>query len=122
MNKQQALYKFWSGFDIPAYEQYSVPDNAKLPYITYSESVNSIGEVAVMNASVWDFAESWEWVIEKANEIGDTIGRGGYTINYDGGLLWIVRGTPFAQRMGDESDHRIKRVVINIMAEYISQD
>lgn len=124
MDKSQALYKFWSGFDIPAYEENSVPDDAILPYITYSEATSSIGNITPLNASVWYFSPSDSWMdaINKTNEISEYIGYGGTTVQYDNGMLWVNRGQPFAQRMNEPTDRRVKRMLLNILAEYISQN
>ena len=124
MNKSQALYKFWSGFGLSAYEENSVPDDAILPYITYSESTGAIGNTMPLTASVWYFSanNSWVDIINKTAEISEGIGYGGKTVQYDNGLLWVNRGQPFAQRLNEPSDRRIKRMLLNIYAEFISQD
>ena len=122
MNKSQALYKFWSGFGIPAYEENSVPDEAMLPYITYSESTSTIGNTTPLSASIWYFSEGWAEIINKTADISEGIGYGGVTVKYDNGLLWVNRGRPFAQRMNEPSDRRIKRMLLNIYAEFISQN
>lgn len=36
MNKAQAIQAFWESFGVPAYEESTVPDDAVMPYITYS--------------------------------------------------------------------------------------
>lgn len=123
MNRNQALYKFWSSFGIPAYEVNSVPDNAKLPYITYTDQIGYFNDVNSLSASIWDYdmpnSNNWGYVIEKANEIGEFIGQGGRTLKYDNGLMWIVRGVPFGQRMSDPADDRIRRMIINVQIEFI---
>lgn len=123
MDKQQAIYSFWSGFGITAYEQNNVPDDAILPYITYSESTGDITRPTSMTASLWYFSEthSRAELIAKTNQIAEAIGLGGKTINYDYGMLWIKKGVPFAQSMDEPSDARIKRMILNIEAEFISQ-
>ena len=123
MTKQEALYKFWSGFGLPAYEQNNVPYDVIMPYITYSESIGSIGDTPTMTASLWYFDEddSRNDIVAKTNEIDEAIGLGGMTVKYDNGLLWVVKGTPFAQAMDDPQDTRIKRMVLNISAEFISR-
>lgn len=122
MNKNQALYKFWSSFNIPAYEVNSVPDDATLPYITYTDQIGYMGDNNYLTASVWDFSNtnSWGYVIDKADEIGRYLGDGGKTLRYDDGLMWVRRGTPFGQRMNEPSDERIKRMLINVQIEFIS--
>jgi hypothetical protein len=58
----------------------------------------------------------------KAEEISQTIGRGGIFLKCDGGSIWLKRGTPFAQNMGDDSDNLIKRKYLNITAEFFTAD
>jgi len=123
MNKQAALNKFWSSFGLVAYEQNNVPFDVIMPYITYSESIGSIGDNPTLTASLWYFIEdeSRNDITDKTNEIADYIGLGGATVHYDDGLLWIKKGTPFAQAMDDPEDKRIKRMVLNVSAEYLSR-
>lgn len=121
MNKSQVIYQFWSGFGIPAFDENSVPDNTPFPYITYAEYTGSLGDVLLLNASIWDNSNSWERVSLKAEEIAKTIGEHGhYTLPLDGGYVWITKGSPFAQRMGDPEDGRIKRVYLNVQAEFLT--
>lgn len=121
MNKSQALYQFWSGFDLPAYDENSVPDDTPFPYITYSEATDSLGNVVQLTASIWDRNNSWERLSLKTDEIAEKIGKNGYHImSLDGGYVWFVKGTPFAQRMGDP-DKTIKRVYLNVQAEFLTR-
>lgn len=121
MDKEQALHSFWSSFAISAYDENTVKETATLPYITYNVVTDSFGSAVAMSASLWYRSTSWAAITEKANEIAAYIGRDGRRIAYDGGVLWVKRGTPFAQRMSDEDD-TIRRMYINIEAEYISAD
>lgn len=120
MNKSQALYSFWSSFGFPAYDENSVPDDAKLPYITYSDATDSLGSVVPLSASIWDKNTSWERISLKADEIAKAIGETGYyKMKIDTGYVWMVKGTPFAQRMSDpEKD--IKRIYLNVQAEFLT--
>ena len=123
MNKQEALHTFWSGFGLTAYEQNNVPYDVIMPYITYSESIGSIGDNNTLTASLWYFDEdeSRTDIVDKANEIAEAIGLGGATVKYDNGMLWVKKGTPFAQAMDDPEDKRIKRIVLNVSAEFLSR-
>lgn len=123
MNKQEALHTFWSGFGLTAYEQNNVPFDVIMPYITYSESIGSIGDNTTLTASLWYFDEdeSRTDIVDKANEIAEAIGLGGTTVKYDNGMLWVKKGTPFAQAMDDPEDKRIKRIVLNVSAEFLSR-
>ena len=121
MNKSQALYNFWSGFKLPAYDENSVPDDVALPYITYSDITDSLGNVVQLSASIWDRSNSWERISLKADEVAEKIGKNGYhIITIDGGYVWLTKGTPFAQRMGDP-DKEIKRIYLNVQAEFLTQ-
>ena len=122
MTKEAALYKFWSGFGIPAYEENTVPHDASFPYITYQLVTDSFDREVPVTASVWYRSESWTAINAKTDEISQTISRGGKIIPCDGGAIWLKRGQPFAQSMGDESDNLIKRKYLNITAEFMTAD
>ena len=125
MTKEAALYNFWSMFGLPAYEENSVPsgeDGAEFPYITYQVVTESFGNDVAMAGSVWYRSTSWKEANAKAQEISNVLGSGGVTLACDGGIIWLRRGVPFAQSMGDDSDDLIKRKYINITAEFITSD
>lgn len=120
MDKQQAVHSFWSSFGITAYDENSVPNDAELPYITYNVVTGSIGDIAVMSASVWSRATSWTYLDNIANRISNYIGYGGITLEIDNGLVWIKRSSPFAQRMADDGE--VKRTLLTIAVEYLTQE
>lgn len=122
MTKAAAIYQFWSGFGLTAYEENTVPTDAKFPYITYQVVTDSFDAEVALTASVWYRGTSWVEANAKAEEISRTISRGGKTIPVDGGVLWLKRGTPFSQSMGDETDDLIKRKYLNITAEFLTAD
>lgn len=119
MDKEQALHNFWSQFGT-AYEQSTVPDDATLPRITYEVITDNFGAQNVLSASIWDRSTSWKSVTDILHTIESTLGYGGQTIHYDEGMMWVKRGVPFAQRMTD-TDDSIRRIVVNIEVEYISE-
>ena len=121
MNKAQAIDTFWNSFNIPAYDENSVPEDATFPYITYSESTDSIGNAVMLNASIWDRSTSWEGISLKAEEIAKKIAEyGHYTIKIDTGYIWLVKGTPFAQRMSDPNDDKVRRIYLNVLGEFLT--
>lgn len=123
MTKAAAIYKFWSSFGLTAYEENAVPtgdDAPKFPYITYQLVTDSFENEVLMTASLWYRSTSWAQANAKAEEISRYIGIGGTIFKCDGGRVWVKRGTPFAQRMGDETDSLIKRIYINITAEFFT--
>ena len=125
MTKQEALHQFWAGFGIAAREENSVPDVAIAMtrfdghYITYNVPTASINETVPIYGNLWYKDTSLEAITLKANEISEALGLAGKRIPFDGGVLWLVRGVPFAQPVVDDDD-TIKHIYINLTAEYIS--
>lgn len=125
MTKEAALYLFWSSFGLSAYELNAVPtgdDAPAFPYLTYSVITDNFGQNNALTASLWYRSESWLEINSKADDIASKIGRGGVVLHCDGGALWIKRGQPFMQNMGDSSDDLIKRKYINIIVEYLTNE
>lgn len=122
MTKAAAIYQFWSGFGLTAYEENTVPADAAFPYITYQLVTDIFDREIPLTASLWYRGESWTDINAKTEEISRKISRGGKIIACDGGAIWLKRGQPFAQNMGDESDDLIKRKYLNITAEFMTAD
>ena len=121
MDKAQALNKFWSSLDIPAYDENTVPDDAQMPYITYQTLTDSIGSVLPMSATLW-YGNTYVWdaIQQKAEEIAQRIGQNGYYLEkIDGGYVWLTKGTPFAQRMQSEQDN-VRQIYINVTVEFLT--
>lgn len=120
MTAEAAIYQFLSEFDIPAYAVSSVPDQAEFPYITYSPIVQEVlADEVSMEIDVWYYTESEAIPNAKVREIFEAIGLGGKLLHYDGGVIWIKRGNPWAQTIANEDNSMIKRRYINIDLEYI---
>ena len=120
MTKAAAIYQFWSGFGLTAYEENTVPEDAVFPYVTYQLVTDSFDREVAATASLWYRGESWTVINAKTEEISAHIGLGGKIIKCDGGRIWIKRGQPFAQNMGDENDDLIKRKYLNVNIEYFT--
>ena len=120
MTKAAAIYQFWNSFGLTAYEENTVPTDAAFPYITYQLVTDSFDRDVVATASLWYRSESWTAINAKTDEISANIGFGGKIIKCDGGHIWIKRGQPFAQNMGDESDDLIKRKYLNLTFEFLT--
>ena len=126
MTIEQAIHNFWSSFGLTAYDENSVPDNAKLPYITYSVNVGDITSGPVTTqASLWYRSMSWKEITEKSDEIRNRLGIGGVMIEHDDGAIWIKRGNTFAQRSAagsseSEQDSSTRRVVLTVDIDFIN--
>lgn len=125
MTKAAALQKFYESFGLPVYEENSVPtgkDAPSYPYITYNVATDSLGNDISLSASLWYRDSSWVSANAKSEEISAAIGQGGKILPCQGGAIWIKRGSPFSQSMGDPEDDLIKRKYINITAEFFTAD
>ena len=120
MTKAAAIYQFWSSFGLTAYEENTAPTDASFPYITYQLVTDSFDRDVAATASLWYRGESWTAINAKTEEISAHIGLDGKIIKCDGGRIWIKRGQPFAQNMGDESDDLIKRKYLNLTFEFMT--
>ena len=122
MDKGQALYNFWSKFGLPAYEENTVPEDSGDRYITYSVQFGNLDDVINLYGNIWDYnSHSWEFVDKKAQEISEYIEKK-HPISYgiDNGRLYIAAGKPFAQHMSDPNSDLVRRVYINIQAEFLT--
>lgn len=120
MDKAQAINDFWSEFGLPVYDENTVPtgeSSPELPYLTYNTVSDNFGNVLNLHASLWYRSMSWAEVTKKADEIADFIDYG-LICDVDGGYMTVDRGTPFAQRIPDNSDDTIRRILINIQVEF----
>ena len=128
MTKEAAIHAFWNGFGIKAFEENTVVDvdengneiEPQFPYITYQGITDSFDREVAATASIWYRTTGWKSINAKTEEISAHIGLGGKIIKCDGGRIWIKRGQPFAQNMGDESDDLIKRKYINVVYEFMT--
>lgn len=128
MTKDKVLYAFFSGFGIPAYPDTAVlnengePD-VVLPYLTYTPIFDAWGgEPVSLTVNLWYRTESEAIPNAKAQELSKAIGLGGKILPCDGGYIWLKRGSPWCQNLGDEADAAIKRRYINVTADYLTKD
>lgn len=133
MNKQQAYNAFWGGFGVFAFEENSIPDDkiieqlinagvapAKYPYIAYEVIVDDLGNAVYPSASLYDNSSSWERLDLLANTISSRI-QAMNTIKLDNGRMFITKGSPFAQHMGEGEGFDIKRIVLNLGVEFLTE-
>ena len=119
MDEWSALNAFWNSFGLDAYDENTVPDDAEMPYITYQASVGGLDENVMLSASLWYRSQSWSDISQKSKQIGNSIG-GGIGVSYTGGRLWIVKQIPFATRMSDPDDTGVRRILLQVNAEFQS--
>lgn len=120
MDKAQTIDYLWNSFGLIAYEENSVPNNIEMPYITYELNTGSFENELQLSASLWYKSTSLKEMAKKVDEISRFV-HSASVIAYDGGFLRIWEGnTPFAQRLKDDNEYMVKRTVLNVMAEFMS--
>ena len=117
VDKWVALNTFWNSFGLKAYDAYTVPDDAQMPYITYEASIGDFDDKISLFASLWYYSTSWVDIDAKSESISALIG-GGIGVPYDGGRLWVTKGTPFAQRMDEPGSDYTRRMLMSIEVEF----
>lgn len=106
-NTAKALYQFFSGFGLPAYAEYNVPDEAVLPYVTYQLIEPGWDAVGTIYARVWYRSTSFTAINAKVDQITAAVGEG-VSLPTDGGAVYLTKGAPFAQYMPMEGDETLK--------------
>ena len=108
----QALYTFFSGFGIPAYAEYAVPDSAELPYITYQVVEPDWRDEATFSARVWYRDTSFASLNATVDAIRQAVGEG-KRLATTGGAVFLFKGTPFVQIMPMEGDDTLRVAYVN---------
>lgn len=123
MDKWQGLQTFWESFDIPAYDENTVPDEAVLPYITYQAAVGSFGDNVPLTASVWYHGLSWAEISQKVDEISRRLNGWTLVKLSKGQYIYLHKNRDglFAQRMPDENT-MIRRIRLSLSAEFFTAD
>ncbi len=127
MNKADTIKAFFERFMDRVYEASTVPNGTdrsepQYPYLTYQlvDGAWGTGESA-MQVDLWYRSKSLGKINAKTEEIAQAIGLGGIVLPCTGGAIWIKKGSPFAQQMGDPNDDMVKRKYINVTVEFFTQ-
>lgn len=119
MNKFQIQQSFWSGFGLTAYDENTVPENATYPYLTYQAVVGSLEGEMTISANLWYRSNSWAEISQKALEIEKSINQ---VKRFDGGYMKIRKpDANFAQRLMEESDDLVRRILLTVNLEFLSE-
>lgn len=119
MNKFQVQQSFWSSFGLTAYDENTVPDDAAYPYLTYQAVIGSLEGEMTVSANLWYRSHSWAEISTKTIEIEQSINR---EIHFDGGYMKIRKpDANFAQRLREESDDLVRRILLTVNIEFLSE-
>lgn len=109
----KCLYRFFNSFEIPGYEENSVPDDAALPYITYTINAPDWTDTASISASIWYGGSSIVTVSKKADEIEKKIDEEPRIPADNGGCVYMFKENPFAQTVPVQNGN-VKVITLNI--------
>lgn len=114
MTKWRALYQFFNQFNVPAYEENSVPagrDFPGYPYLVYEVQTDRFNPEfdTSLSFQIINLSESLEDSVTISDSIAEAL-RGDVVIKIDGGYMRIYRGTPWAQVQRDGENDKVKRL------------
>lgn len=115
----KGLYEFWSGFGIPAYPEYAVPDDAQLPYITYETKEPAWRDTALYTVRVWYRDTSFEAISRKVDEISNAIGEG-CTFALENGFIWLFKDELFMQMQPTDEDDLLKVAYLSMIIHVLA--
>ena len=113
-NVAKTLNNFWNSFGIPAYLEEHIPDDAQLPYITYTVTQPDWMDSGSIQARIWYKGNSFVDVNKKVDEIADTIGEG-CSIRTSDGMVVIYKDANFAQPQPYPEDSKIRVIYLNMI-------
>jgi len=119
MNKSQALYNFFSSFDISAFPTTAVPESVSFPWLSYENKLGNTRDSVSIAVYLYYHTDSEAVINAKVDEIAQRISLGGTQIAYDGGAIWVKMGTPYSVPIVDNTDHSVKRRMLNITLEFM---
>jgi hypothetical protein len=118
MTKETALNRFFNEI-MTAYPATAVPDNARLPYMTYTSEDGDFDTNTSITVQMWFKTDSEAVPNAKARELKEKISRGGKLLSFDGGGCWLTCGTPWCISSTAEDDKTIKLRQINIDVNHL---
>lgn len=107
-----ALKSYLSSFNIPAYQQDSIPDDVPLPYITYPLKEPEWNQKTSFYFIVWYRSTGYGELLTKVDEILADIGEG-KKINLENGYLVLYPEPTLVQEYNDE-DNKAKGMYVSM--------
>lgn len=121
MDKWQAQQKLWESFDIPAYDEMTVPDDAIMPYITYEAVAGNMDAATQVAINLWYRSNSWVDISRKAQQIATAIDNMPSSIKIDGGRMKVrLPNSAWGDRMEEPNDSGVRRIRIAVEIEFLT--
>lgn len=119
MNQAQALYSWFSGFDVPVYPAQAVPHGATFPYITYTPVFSSFGVPVSITITAWKQTESEDAVFRMIKSVVDYV-KEHPIYTYDGGAIRFSVDSGWGWDVPNEIDPGLKVKAMNLTAEFLA--
>ena len=110
------LCDYWNSFDIPAYPEETVPDDATLPYITYDLKSPYWRDASIYNVRVWYEDTSFTGIINMVDKISADIGEG-KRMESNGVIIYLFKEDTFFQMQpvpDSETDYKVAYLSMTI--------
>ncbi len=121
MDKWQAQQKLWESFELPAYDEMTVPDDAIMPYITYEAVAGNMDAATQVAVNLWYRSNSWVDISRKAQQIATAIDNMPSSIKIDGGRMKVrLPNSAWGDRMEEPNDSGVRRIRIAVEIEFLT--
>ena len=117
MTRSEAIYQFFNrlvpykdGF-VEFYPATGVPSDVQFPYGTYENIAGDLNEVNTMTVNLYFYTSS-EKTADDAAEVVFNALSSGVVLRFDGGYIWLTRGTPFSQGVPNEETNIKQRYIL----------
>lgn len=118
LNKWSAQKVYWSSFGFPAYQELTVPDDAKMPYLTYQAVNGQMGGTMNASANLYYKGTSWAKIMEEVEQMEKFIDR---QVFIDGGIMKVRKPlSHFAQPVSESADTKVRRMLLTVEIEFLS--
>lgn len=112
----QALYWFFNGFGIPAFVEYTEPDDEKPPYITYELAEPDWRGKSPIHARVWYRSTSFAGIAATVDAIRAALGEG-VSIQTPSGAVYLWADDNWAQFQPMEGDPTLKCAYLSLIVQ-----
>lgn len=118
LDKFTAQKVYWQSFGLPAYQELTVPEDAKFPYITYQTASGSLGGVVNVSASIYYKGTSWKSIMQEVLQMEKVVDR---QVVIEGGMMKVRKPVSnFAQPMSEAADTKVRRMLLTVEVEFLS--
>ena len=125
MKKDRALHAWFKNFtdrnDLGVYVNTSVPDGAVLPYMTYTYTTGSMGDLPVSSTVNMWFKTSSEAIPNDAAEKFRKYVEANDRIECDEGCIFVYPGQPWCISQNDSTDKTVKLRYINLTMDFCTE-